>query len=93
MGTSLIAPSLLLSILMSVGYGALFHLWRGRTFRDLILFIIVAVVGFGVGQLAGTLIRTPLLQVGEVHMLEATVGAWLALGVASLVVTPAARRA
>lgn len=92
MGFSLIAPGLLLSLVLSVGYASLFHLWRGRTVRDLVLFLIVSLVGFGAGQLVGTLVRIPLLQVGEVHLLEASLGAWAALAVAQLFTNPSPRR-
>lgn len=92
MGASLIAPGLLLSIVLSVGYASLFHFWRGRSLRDLLLFLIVSAVGFGAGQLVGTLIRVPLLQVGEIHLLEASLGAIVALSVAQVFTNAAARR-
>lgn len=92
MSTSILSPSLVLSLVLSVGIAAMFHLWRGRSLRDLLLFLLVAFVGFGVGQLVGTIIRTPLLQVGDVHLLEASIGAWLALAIAHVITTPASRR-
>lgn len=92
MFTSLMAPSLLLSILASIGIASMFHLWRGRTVVDLAVFLVVSAVGFGVGQLAGTVVRIPLLQIGEIHVVEATVGALLALAIANLVMTPVVRR-
>jgi hypothetical protein len=92
MSTSLLAPSLLLSILVSVGLASLFHLWRGRTMADLVLFLLAAAIGFGVGQLAGTVVRIPLAQVGEIHVIEASIGALLALALANMVTSPAGRR-
>ncbi|MGL4650863.1 MAG: hypothetical protein ACRC1H_15755 [Caldilineaceae bacterium] len=92
MAPSLITPSLLLGLLMSVAYAALFHLWWGRSTRQLLLLILAAAVGFGVGQFVGTLVRIPALQIGEVHMIEATVGAWLALAVAYMATSPLPRR-
>lgn len=91
MSTSILSPSLVLSLVLSMGIAAMFHLWRGRSLRDLLLYLLVAMVGFGAGQLVGTIIRTPLLQVGDVHLLEASVGAWVALAVAHVVTTPATR--
>lgn len=89
-----IAPSLLLSLVLSVIYASLFHLWRGRGVRDFVIYLIAAVVGFGVGQLAGAMIRLPMLQIGEVHLIEATVGSWLALAIAAMMVgAPKRRRA
>jgi hypothetical protein len=92
MSTSLLAPSLLLSILVSIGLASLFHLWRGRTMADLVLFLIAATIGFGVGQLAGTVVRIPLARVGEIHVVEAILGALLALAIAQMVTRPIARR-
>lgn len=90
---SFIAPSLLLSLLLSVAYASLFHLWRGRGLRDYLIYLIAAIVGFGAGQLMGALIRLPMLQIGEVHMIEATVGALLGLTIGAFIVGPAKRKA
>lgn len=89
---SFVAPSLLLSLLLSVVYASLFHLWRGRNLREFVLYLLAACVGFGAGQLAGALIRLPVLQIGEVHVVEATAGALLALAIAALIMTPSRRR-
>lgn len=89
--SALLSPGLLLGLLVSVGYAALFHLWRGRGLRDLILFIVASVLGFGVGQFVGAFTQLPWLQIGEVHMVEATVGSWLALAVLTLARTPIAQ--
>jgi uncharacterized membrane protein YfcA len=89
---SFVAPSLLLSLLLSVVYASLFHLWRGRNLRDYFVFLIAAIAGFGAGQLAGAMIRLPMLQVGEVHVIEATVGALLGLTIAAMLVAPSRRR-
>lgn len=93
MGLSLVTPSLLLSLVVSLAYAALFHLWWGRSGRHLLLLILASMVGFGVGQFVGTLVRIPLLQIGEVHMVEASVGAWILLAIAQMASTPVARRA
>ena len=87
--SALLSPGLLLGLLVSVGYAALFHLWRGRGLRD--LFIVASVLGFGVGQFVGAFTELPWLQIGEVHMVEATVGSWLALAVLTLARTPIAQ--
>jgi hypothetical protein len=89
---TLVTPSLLLSLLISVAYASLFHLWWGRSSRHLIVLVLAAVVGFGVGQFVGTLVRLPALQIGEVHLVEATVGAWLALAIVHMATTPVVRR-
>jgi hypothetical protein len=89
--SSIIAPSLLLGLIISLTYAAIFHLWRGNSMRDLLSYCIAAILGFGAGQLLGTIVRVPILQVGEIHLIEATLGAWVAMGVASLFITPQRR--
>ncbi len=76
---SLIPPALLLSALLSVAYAALLHLWKGRSLRDLVVYQIAAAGGFALGQLVGLLLQMPLPRIGQVHVVEATLFAWLAL--------------
>lgn len=86
-----VPPALLLSLLLSVVYAAILHLWKGRSFQDLFLYLIASAGGFAAGQLLGLLLQIPLPRIGQVHVIEATVFAWLALiGVRELTV---ARRA
>ena len=73
------APALLLGVLFSIGYASLLHLWGGRSVRDLFIYCISALVGFGLGQLIGIYTRIPFLEVGELHLIEGTVTAWVAL--------------
>ncbi len=79
------SPGIVLSVLLSVGYASLFHLWGGRNLRDLGIFLIVALVGFGAGQVIGIFTDINLLRIGPVHALEATIVAWLGLILAKLV--------
>jgi hypothetical protein len=72
-------PALVLSVLLVVGYAALLHLWGGRSLQELFLYLAAAGIGFAVGQLLGLLLQMPLPRIGQVHVVEATVFAWLAL--------------
>ncbi len=82
-----VPPALLLGILLSVAYASLLHLWKGRSLRDLMLYIIASVGGFAVGQLLGLLLQIPLPRMGQVHVVEASIFAWVALiGVRELTV-------
>ncbi len=74
-----LSPALLLGVLLSVGYASLYHLWSGRNLRDLIVALLTAGVGFYTGQLIGAVTATGVLQIGQLHVLEATICAWLAL--------------
>lgn len=72
-------PALLLSALLATAYGAAFHFWRGGDLRRLGLFLVAGWVGFGLGQLAGLLIDWNGAMLGEVHLVEATIGSLIAL--------------
>lgn len=75
----LVPPALLLSVLLSVSYAALLHLWGGRSLQELLLYLAASGSGFAVGQLLGILIQIPLPRIGQVHVIEASLFAWLAL--------------
>lgn len=75
----LLSPPLVLGLLVSIGYASLYHLWGGRSVRDLLLYLVAAGFGFIVGQTVGVITKIDLLQIGQVHMLEASIGAWLVL--------------
>lgn len=72
-------PPLVLSALLAVGYGSLFHLWQGRTYRDLIVYVMAAVIGFGLGQGIGMLLNSDWFRIGQVRIIEATLMAWFVL--------------
>lgn len=75
-------PPLALSVALAVGYGSLFHLWQGRSYKDLIVYAAAAGIGFALGQGLGMLLNFQWLQIGQVHVAEATLVAWFALLVA-----------
>jgi len=82
-----VPPALLLSVLLSVAYAGLLHLWKGRSLRDLLLYLVASALGFAVGQLLGLLLQIPLPRIGQVHVVEASIFAWAALiGVRELTV-------
>jgi hypothetical protein len=76
------SPALLLSALIAGIYGALFHVWRGRTFRELPLYLVASGLGFGLGQLAGNAIGLDVFMLGSLHIIEASLGSWGVLFVA-----------
>ena len=79
----LLSPALLLSLVIALIYAALFHLWQGRTLRDLGVFALAAVVGFAAGQGVGQLTHFEWLVVGQVHMVEGSLFSWMALLIAN----------
>ncbi len=72
-------PYLLLSVLLGALNGTIFHLWRGKTFRDLIIYFLTGIIGFGVGQFLGGLLGFDFFQLGSVHIIEATLASWAGL--------------
>ena len=79
-------PSILLATLMAAGLASVFHLWTGRSLRDLLLFLFAAATGFGLGQWAGISLQWGILRVGELFLLEATVASVLALIVVRILI-------
>ncbi|MER3459439.1 MAG: hypothetical protein C4309_13125 [Chloroflexota bacterium] len=74
-----IPPALVLAGLLSTAYGAAFHLVAGGGLRRLLLYIVAGWVGFALGQFAGVYGDTDPLRIGQVHVVSATLGSWLAL--------------
>jgi len=79
---SSLSPALLLGFILSTIYAALFHLWGGRTVRDLLLYWVAALVGFAIGHAVGVFTQIPLLEIGQLHVLEGSIGAFIGLAVA-----------
>lgn len=75
-------PVFLLSFLIACLYGTLFHLWRGRTLRELPLYLVAAVLGFGLGELAGNTIGLDMFMIGPLHVVEASLVSWVMLFIA-----------
>lgn len=69
-------PYLLFSALLGAIYGTLFHLWRGTSIKDLPVYLLTGIVGFGLGQALGDLIGLDILMIGAIHILEATIVSW-----------------
>jgi uncharacterized membrane protein YjjP (DUF1212 family) len=72
-------PYLLLSFLLGGLCGVLFHLWRGKTVRDLVIYFLTGIIGFLVGQGVGNLLRLDIFLMGPLHLIEATVVSWTSL--------------
>lgn len=76
---ALLNPTLLLAALLAIGYASFFHLWTGRSLRDLLVYLLAAGLGVAIGQWIGGTLDLNLLRIGQLHTLEVTVGAFLAL--------------
>lgn len=73
------AAGLVLGFLLASIYGALFHLIFGGPIRRIFLYLLAAWIGFLAGQLIGDFINFEIFKLGKIHLVTASIGAWLAL--------------
>ncbi len=73
------ASALVLSFLLASAYGAGFHMILGGPARRILLYMLAAWVGFGLGHFLGDLLNIELLKLGALHLFSASLGAWIAL--------------
>ncbi len=74
-------PTLLLGLIISTLYGAIFHLWRGGNAGRLLLYLLLSWIGFWVGQLLANLLNLSFDVLGQLHLLFATLGSLAFLGI------------
>ncbi len=74
-------PTLLIGLVLSTLYGAIFHLWRGGNAGRLLLYLVLSWIGFWVGQLLGNLFNLSFDILGQLHVLFSTLGSLVFLGV------------
>jgi uncharacterized membrane protein YeaQ/YmgE (transglycosylase-associated protein family) len=75
-------PALVFSLLLASVYGVAFFFWQGRKIGDLLVFWFTAVLGFAAGQWAGNRWDLVPFTIGEIQIVEATLGAALFLAIA-----------
>ncbi len=74
-----LSPALWMCVLFGAVYAVLFTLWRGGGVGQFLRDLTAGVLGFGLGQALATLVRVPLVRVGEVNLLWGSLFAVLAL--------------
>jgi hypothetical protein len=72
-------PSIVFGFVLATLYGSVFHLISGGDVRRLALFFMAAWVGFGLGHITGDLLNVEVMDIGSLNLLNATVGALIAL--------------
>ena len=75
----LLSPPLVLSLIIASAYAAIFNLWQGGSAKDLVIYLVACWLGFGIGELAGDLLDVDILMIGQIHVLEGTVGSLVLL--------------
>lgn len=80
-------PTIAFGFLIATVYGVIFHLIRGGGFGKLILYILLAWIGFWIGQILANQLDLTFLRLGPLNLGMATifsfitilVGYWLSL--------------
>ena len=72
-------PAFLLVTLLALLYATLWYAWRGGGWRQWLVDVLAALLGFALGQLLGWWLNLPLPAIGQVRIVEGTVLSWLAL--------------
>lgn len=72
-------PALILAFVISSLIGLGFYLVFGHGWLRLVVYWLVAVIGFFVGQIIATLANFSLLPIGAVNLVEATATCLIAL--------------
>ncbi len=71
-----LSPPLVLSLVIASAYAAIFNLWQGGA-KKLPLHLVASWLGFGIGELAGDLLGLDVAMIGQIHVLEGSLGSWL----------------
>ncbi len=74
-----LSPPLVLSAILAAMYGCAFNFWIGHTAQELILYLVASGLGFALGQIMGERIGLEWLMLGQVRLLEATMGSIMLL--------------
>jgi len=72
-------PTLLFALIIGMLYGGLYHLIRGGGFGRLILYILLSVIGFGVGHMAGVWQGWVFYPLGSLNLGMSTLGSLIIL--------------
>ena len=70
-------PALIFSVALASAYALIFYLWRGRSLLHLLFVWAAALAGFAGGHLLGDRWGFLPWTIGQVHIVEATVAAFL----------------
>jgi hypothetical protein len=73
------SPLVVLMLVLATLYASLFHVLFGRSLRGLLVTWLAAAVGMVAGQLVSQAFGSRGPMVGDLHVLTASVGAWVAM--------------
>lgn len=72
-------PYVLLLALLGAAYGAIFYAWQGKSLKDSAYYVGASLVGMIIGQIAGHFLGFDVFMIGPLHLLEASLVAWITL--------------
>lgn len=72
-------PALLLALLIALLIGAVYHLFRGGRFGQLLLYLGLSVLGFGAGHLVSLWLGWDFLPLGQINLGLSSVGSLVVL--------------
>ncbi len=81
----MIGPAPVLALLVGIFHTALFVLIRGSAGGQLPLLVVAAFLGAWAGDAIGARLGLNLLQIGDFHLVAASIMAWVGIGVVTLV--------
>lgn len=76
------SPVFLIGSALATFWAAIFHLLLGKKWADLVLYWFIGLIGFAVGQAMADILQLGWLLVGQLHLIESTLGCWIAMLVA-----------
>jgi len=72
-------PALLLALLIALSIGALYHLFRGGGLGQLLAYLGLSILGFGVGHLVSLWLGWDFYPLGQINLGLASVGSLVIL--------------
>ncbi len=80
--TGVLSPAIALGAVLSTTYAAVFHFWLKGDISNLRRYLVAAWLGFAVGHILGDVLGIHWLQIGQLNVVSATIGAAVALLIA-----------
>ena len=90
-----IGPAIVLAVLVGIFHASLYVLLRGSGTGRLPIVLAASILGAWAGDALGDRLGFELLTIGDFHLLAASIGAWVGIGISSALATlgPSVRRA
>lgn len=90
-----IGPAIVLAILVGIFNASLYVLLRGGGTGRLPIILVASILGAWAGDALGDRLGIDVLTIGDFHLVMASIGAWVGIGISSALATlgPSMRRA